>query len=61
MISWFQSFAFKCNLYRYDKAQAVFRINYPPTEGYEKHVVGLYKLSPADPQLESSWCQPLRL
>jgi hypothetical protein len=54
MISWFRAFAFKwVNLCRYT-ADEVALVLLPE--------VGLYKLNPADPYLESAlWFQPLNL
>jgi hypothetical protein len=49
--NWFQSLLFQIlNLYRYTQVG----VDIP-------NMVGLYKLSPVDPQAETAWYQPLKL
>jgi hypothetical protein len=57
---WFQAFAYKCNLCRYSeciKREKIVTYNTWCPPG----LVGLYKLNAVDPQLESSWFQPVSM
>jgi hypothetical protein len=49
------NFAFKCNLYRYCEVRRSGELKAVLT------VVGLYRMTPPDPQLKGAWFQPLRL
>jgi hypothetical protein len=63
VISWFQNFAFKCNLHRYNVRHVTTptrktRFNY---DFNMRVMVGLCELNAVDPWLESAWSQPLNL
>jgi hypothetical protein len=56
-------FAFKFNLHRYIEAHTVRAVALFQQAVEERYAgvgeVGLYKLNPVDPQLDSAWFQPI--